>query len=88
MRTRLESTTHISRRRVAAFLVATPLAAQVASPPTTQKVPPLGTPTPAPPAATPEEKLQKAYDDVRRISERLSKLEVPMNVEPAFAFKP
>lgn len=88
MRTRLESTARISRRRVAAFLAATPLAAQVASPPTTQKTPPLGTPTPAPPAATPEEKLQKAYDDVRRISERLSKLEVPMNVEPAFAFKP
>jgi hypothetical protein len=88
MRTPLEPTPRISRRRVAALLAATPLAAQVASPPTTQKTPPLGVPTPAPPSATPEQKLQKAYDDVRQISVRLSKLEVPMNVEPAFAFKP
>jgi hypothetical protein len=73
---------------MAALLTATPLAAQVASPPATQKTPPLGAPAPAPPSATPDQKLQKAYDDVRQISARLSKLEVPMNVEPAFAFKP
>jgi hypothetical protein len=73
---------------MAALLTATPLAAQVASPPTTQKTPPIGAPTPAPPSATPDQKLQKAHDDVHRISDRLSKLEVPMNVEPAFAFKP
>jgi hypothetical protein len=78
----------MSRRRMAALLAAAPLAAQVASPPATQKTPPLGAPTPAPPSATPDQKLQKAYDDVRQISARLSKLEVPMNVEPAFAFKP
>ncbi len=88
MRTRLELTARISRRRVAALLAAAPLAAQVTSPPTTQKIPPLGAPTPASPAATPEQKLQKAYDDIRQVSARLSKLEVPMNVEPAFAFKP
>ena len=88
MRTRLEPATRISRRRMAALLAATPLAAQVTSPPTTQKAPPLGAPTPAPPSATPEQKLEKANDDVRQISVRLSKLEVPMNVEPAFAFKP
>lgn len=88
MRTRREPTARMSRRRMAALLTATPLAAQVASPPATQKTPPLGAPAPAPPSATPDQKLQKAYDDVRQISARLSKLEVPMNVEPAFAFKP
>ena len=88
MRTRRELTARMSRRRMAALLAATPLAAQVASPPATQKTPPIGAPAPAPPSATPEQKMQKAYDDVRQISTRLSKLEVPMNVEPAFAFKP
>ncbi len=88
MRTRPESTASISRRRMAALLTAAPLAAQVASPPAAQKTPPLGAPTPAPNSATPDQKLQKAYDDIRQISNRLAKLEVPMNVEPAFAFKP
>jgi hypothetical protein len=88
MRTRRESTARISRRRMAALLASAPLAAQVTSPPTTQKTPPLGAPTPASPSATPDQKLQKAYDDVHQISVRLSKLEVPMNIEPAFAFKP
>jgi hypothetical protein len=73
---------------MAALLTATPLAAQVAAPPVSQKAPPLGAPTPATLSATLDQKLQKAYDDVRQVSERLSKLEVPMNVEPAFAFKP
>lgn len=31
--------------------------------------------------------LEKAIADVHKVSERLSKLEVPMNVEPAFQFK-
>ena len=89
MHTRREPTARISRRRMAALLAAAPLAAaQAPSPPATQKTPPLGVPAPAPPSATPEQKLQKAYDDVCQISVRLSKLEVPMNVEPAFAFKP
>jgi hypothetical protein len=88
MRTPPELTARVSRRHITALLVATPVAAQVANPPTTQKAPPLGAPAPAPPSATPEQKLQKAYDDVRQTSVRLSKLEVPMNVEPAFAFRP
>jgi hypothetical protein len=88
MRTRPEPAMQMSRRRLAALLVTTPLAAQVASPPTTQKTPPLGAPAPAPASTTAEQKLQNAYHGVRQISERLSKLEVPMNVEPAFAFKP
>jgi len=32
--------------------------------------------------------MQKAYADVRKVSEQLSKIEVPMNVEPAFSFRP
>ena len=86
--TRSESIARVSRRRMAALLTTAPLAAQVASPPVTQKTPPQGAPTPAPPSATPDQKLQKAYDDVRQVSARLSKLEVPMSVEPAFTFKP
>jgi hypothetical protein len=86
--THLEPVARVSRRRIAALLTAAPLAAQVASPPATQKTPPQGAPTPASPSATPDQKLQKAYEDVRRVSARLAKLEVPMNVEPAFAFKP
>lgn len=69
----------ISRRRMAAFLAAVPVVAQAPPSPTTPK---------APPSDTPEGKLQKAKDGVRAMSERLSKLEVPMDVEPAFAFKP
>lgn len=87
-RTRPESIKRVSRRDLAALLAAAPLAAQVASPPATQKTPPLGAPAPAPPSTTPDQKLQKAYDDVRQVSTRLAKLEVPMNTEPAFAFKP
>ncbi len=72
----------ITRRHWTALISAAPLLAQV----TSQK-PPQGAPTPAPASATPEEKLTKAYADVRTVSGRLSQLEVPMNVEPAFAFK-
>lgn len=71
-----------TRRQCAALLTAAPLIAQV-----TQKVPPQGVPAPAPPTATPEQKLHKAYADVRDISDKLSKIEVPINLEPAFAFR-
>jgi hypothetical protein len=67
---------------LAGTITAVPLAAQV-----TQKVPPQGAPAPPAPPATPEQRLQKAYADVHAVSEQLSKLEVPMNVEPAFAFR-
>jgi hypothetical protein len=36
----------------------------------------------------PEDKRQKANDDVRGVSERLAQTEVPMSVEPAFIFRP
>jgi hypothetical protein len=78
----------ITRRRLAALLGATPLAAQIPVPPVTQKTPPVGTPAPSPAAATPEEKLKKANDGVREVSARLAKLEVAMDTEPAFVFKP
>ncbi len=54
----------------------------------TSKIPPQGAPAAAQPAATPQQKLQKAYSDVQKVSDRLSKIEVPMDVEPAFAFRP
>ena len=73
----------MTRREWTILLAATPLAAQV-----TSKTPPQGTPTPAPAGATPEQKRQKAFDDVRKVSERLSQIEVPMYIEPAFAFRP
>ena len=69
-------------KRMAGALALVPLSAQV-----TQKVPPVGAPAPAPPTATPEQKQQKAYADVKTVSDQLSKLEVPMDVEPAFAFR-
>ena len=67
---------------------ALPLAAQVQKPPTTEKTPPLGSPAPAAPGTDPAAKLSKAVDDVRKVSERLAQMEVPMNVEPAFLFRP
>lgn len=73
----------MTRRQMAALVAAAPLAAQV-----TSKVPPQGVPVPSQPAATPQEKLQKAYADIRAVSDRLSKMEVPMDLEPAFAFRP
>ena len=68
--------------------VATVLTAPLARAQTTSKTPPEGSPAPAPASATPEQKLQKAYADVRETSDKLSKIEVPMDVEPAFAFRP
>jgi hypothetical protein len=78
----------MTRRRLTALLGATPLAAQIPAPPTTQRTPPLGTPAPSAAAATPDEKLKKANEGIRQVSAQLSKLEVPMDTEPAFVFKP
>ena len=72
----------MTRRQWTALLGAAPLAAQV-----TTNVPPIGSPQPAPANASQQDKLQKAKDDVRRVSERLAAIEVPMDVEPAFTFK-
>lgn len=74
--------TRITRRQWALLAAAAPAAAQV-----TQKAPPQGVPAPAQPSATPEQKLQKAYSDIREASDKLSKMEVPMDVEPAFLFR-
>lgn len=68
-------------RGAIAIVTITPLSGQV-----TQKVPPIGLPVAPASPATPEQRLQKAYADIRAISDQLSKLEVPMDVEPAFAF--
>jgi hypothetical protein len=73
----------MSRREAAALLCASPLLAQV-----TQKTPPLGAPAPAKPAATPEQKFQKALADVHQVSDHLAQIQLPMDVEPAFAFRP
>jgi hypothetical protein len=70
-------------KRVAGALAAAPALAQV-----TQKIPPQGAPVAPTVPATPEQRLQKAYVDIHAVSDRLSKLEVPMDVEPAFAFRP
>jgi hypothetical protein len=81
MSSRRTSSKRMTRRQCTALFGAAPLLGQVTS------KPPQGAPAPAPGSATPEEKLKKAYTDVRKISERLSRTEVPMDVEPAFAFK-
>jgi hypothetical protein len=72
----------MTRRQLTALLGSAPLIAQV-----TQKTPPVGSPSPAAPSATPEQKLQKAFADVHDVSGRLAEIEVPMDVEPAFAFR-
>ena len=68
---------------LAGAFAAAPAIAQV-----TQKTPPIGAPAPAPPPATPEQQLRKAYDEVHAVSEQLSKLDLPMDIEPAFSFRP
>jgi len=70
----------LTRRQWTAALAATVAAAPLAGQ-STSRVPPQAAPAP-------EDKLQKAYADVRQLSDTLAKIEVPMNVEPAFAFKP
>jgi hypothetical protein len=88
MRSQSAPASRMTRRRLAALLGVTPLAAQIPSPPVNQKTPPLGAPAPSPAAATPDEKLKKANDGIRDVSARLANLEVPMDTEPAFLFKP
>jgi hypothetical protein len=73
----------MTRRQWTALLAAAPVTAQV-----TSKTSPQGSPAPPPPGATAEQKRQKAFADVRKVSERLSQIEVPMNIEPAFSFRP
>lgn len=63
-----------------AALAAMPVAAQQPS-----TVPPKGVPV-VPPAATASADLQKAFDDVKQASGRLASIQIPMALEPAFAF--
>jgi hypothetical protein len=74
--------TRLTRREFAALAGAVPAAAQV-----TSKIPPQGAPVAAQPSATPQQKLQEAFANVRKASERLSKIELPMDLEPAFSFR-
>lgn len=74
-------------KRLAVSVAAAPALSEVTWAQVTQKVPPQGAPAPAPTAATPDERLQKASADIRAVSEKLSKLEVPMDVEPAYSFR-
>ncbi len=72
----------LTRRQWTALALASPVIAQV-----TSKNPPQGAPAPPQPPATPQERRQKAFADIRSAGERLSKVELPMNIEPAFAFR-
>ena len=38
--------------------------------------------------APPPQRPQKPEVDVRQVSERLAQIELPMNLEPAFVFRP
>lgn len=73
----------LTRRQWSTLVACSPLAAQV-----TSTVPPTGTPSPPAPPATPDQRMQKASADVRKASEQLAAIEVAMNVEPAFSFRP
>jgi len=72
----------MTRREWTVLAAAMPLLGQV-----TSKAPPQGAPAPPQPPATPEAKLKKAFEDVRGVSDQLSKIVVPIDVEPAFAFR-
>jgi hypothetical protein len=65
-----------TRRELAALLAVSPLIAQTIPPTPAQ-------PTAIASAASPD----KATDEVRRASEELRALSMPMNIEPAFIFK-
>lgn len=66
----------LTRREFAALAGAAPLAAQIAS----------QTPQPAAPVS-PEQGVQQALAGVRKTSNRLQQIKVPMELEPAFSFR-
>ena len=88
MSARRTSPLRITRRRWTALFGTAPFLAPFARAQNTSTRPPQGAPAPAPAQAPPEAKLQKAYADVHDVSVRLSQIDVPMNIEPAFVFKP
>jgi hypothetical protein len=64
----------VSRRNWVILLGATPLLAQT---------PPQSAASPV----TPEQSMDKARSQVREVSDKLTAIEVPMNIEPAFRFR-
>lgn len=66
---------------------AAPVLAQAPSTVPVPGVPPQGVPQPPQSPATPEARMQKAVQDVRKASDRLQQIEVPMDIEPAFSFR-
>jgi hypothetical protein len=71
------SSTKMTRRQIAMALTAVPALAQTTPPSTATG-----------PAPQPVSSLEKAQGDVREVSERLRKIEIPMDLEPAFTFRP
>ena len=49
--------------------------------------PPQGSPKPPEAPADAEARLQKAVGEVRKASDQLAQIQVPMDVEPAFSFR-
>jgi hypothetical protein len=72
----------LTRRAWAALFGTASLLAQQSS-----KAPPSAAPAPPPAELSPQQKMEKAIADVRRVSDRLAQMDVPMDVEPAFNFR-
>jgi len=66
----------MTRRELAALLIAVPAAAQTVAPA-----------EPAKPPATPEDQLVSARDDLRQSAAQLDKVKLDVTTEPAFHFK-
>ena len=64
----------VSRRNWVILLGADPLLAQT---PLQSTAPPV----------TPEQRMDKAKSQMRQVSDKLTAIEVPMNIEPAFRFR-
>jgi hypothetical protein len=73
---------------LAAFAGATLPAATVAEGLQPSGEPPQSTAAPQAAATFNPGSLEKAQDDVRAASDRLRKVDIPMDLEPAFAFRP
>jgi hypothetical protein len=72
----------MTRRELAAFLVAAPGLA--AAPAVVQTA---GAPEPAPPPAQPNDQFAAAKDDLRQAAAQLAKAKLDITTEPAFRFK-
>ena len=67
----------LSRRRWVLLMGSAPLFAQTVGQTAAQ------TPTPT---AAPEQRIEKAKNDVREVSDQLAAITLPMSIEPAFRF--